>query len=127
MKGHVLLVEDDIINQQVAMALLGKFGLTVELAENGQEAVDKLKNGSYALVLMDCMMPVMDGYEATKLIRSGGAGDMNSVIPVIALTANAMEGSAEECIAVGMSDYISKPFDPQIIVEKLEKWLPADH
>jgi signal transduction histidine kinase/CheY-like chemotaxis protein len=126
MKGRVLLVEDDIINQQVAKALLGKFGLTVELAGDGQEAVDKLKNGSYSLVLMDCMMPVMDGYQATKLIRSGGAGDISSVIPIIALTANAMEGSAEECIAVGMSDYISKPLDPQILVEKLEKWLPSD-
>jgi signal transduction histidine kinase/CheY-like chemotaxis protein len=126
MKGQVLLVEDDVINQQVAKALLGKFGLTVELAGNGQEAVDKLKNGSYSLVLMDCMMPVMDGYEATKLIRSGGAGDMNSVIPIIALTANAMDGSAEECIAVGMTDYISKPLDPQILVDKLEKWLPSD-
>ena len=126
MKGQVLLVEDDVINQQVAKALLGKFGLTVELAENGQEALDKLENGSYALVLMDCMMPIMDGYEATKLIRSGVAGEINSVIPIIALTANAMEGSAEECIAVGMTDYISKPLDPQILVEKLEKWLPSD-
>tara|TARA_R110001606_G_scaffold361754_7_gene515208 strand:+ start:113357 stop:115594 length:2238 start_codon:yes stop_codon:yes gene_type:complete len=126
MKGYVLLVEDDIINQQVAKALLGKFGLTVELAENGQEALDKLKNGHYALVLMDCMMPVMDGYEATKLIRAGTAGDNSTAIPIIALTANAMEGSAEECIAVGMSDYISKPLDPQILVEKLEKWLPSE-
>ena len=126
MKGHLLLVEDDIINQQVAKSLLGKFGLTVELAENGQEALDKLEKGSYALVLMDCMMPIMDGYQATKLIRSGVAGGINSVIPIIALTANAMEGSAEECIAVGMSDYISKPLDPQILVDKLEKWLPSD-
>lgn len=126
MKGHVLLVEDDIINQQVAKALLGKFGLTVELVENGQEALDKLKDGQYALVLMDCMMPVMDGYEATKLIRAGAAGDINTVIPIIALTANAMEGAAEECIAVGMSDYISKPLDPQILVEKLDKWLPSE-
>lgn len=125
MKGKVLLVEDDIINQQVAKALLGKFGLTVELAENGQQALDKLENGVFALVLMDCMMPIMDGYDATKLIRSGAAGDLNSIIPIIALTANAMDGSAEECIAAGMSDYISKPLDPQILVEKLEKWLPS--
>jgi len=126
MTGHVLLVEDDIINQQVAMALLGKFGLTVELVENGQEAIDKLKTGHFSLVLMDCMMPVMDGYESTKIIRSGDAGDINTAIPIIALTANAMEGSAEECIAAGMSDYIAKPIDPQLLVEKLEKWLPAE-
>tara|TARA_R110002049_G_scaffold52463_2_gene146880 strand:- start:7688 stop:9934 length:2247 start_codon:yes stop_codon:yes gene_type:complete len=124
MKGHVLLVEDDIINQQVAKTLLGKFGLTVELAENGQEALDKLKKGQYSLVLMDCMMPLMDGYEATKLIRTDVTGDINTAIPIIALTANAMEGSAEECIAVGMSDYLSKPIDPKILVQKIEKWLP---
>ncbi|HDY85648.1 hypothetical protein LCGC14_0565140 [marine sediment metagenome] len=126
MKGHVLLVEDDIINQQVAIALLGKFGLTVELAENGQEALNKLKNRQYALVLMDCMMPVMDGYQATKLIRSDVTGDIDSTVPIIALTANAMEGAAEECISAGMSDYLSKPIDPEVLVEKLKKWLPSE-
>lgn len=127
MTGQVLVVEDDVINQQVANALLNKFGLTVVLAENGQKAIDELKKDRYALVLMDCMMPVMDGYEATKLIRTGAAGNINTAIPIIALTANAMEGSAEECIAAGMNDYISKPINPDVLVEILEKWLPSEN
>jgi signal transduction histidine kinase/CheY-like chemotaxis protein len=125
-KGHILVVEDDLINQQVASAILSKFGLTVELAGDGQAGLDKLKNGHFSLVLMDCMMPRMGGYQATKLIRSGAGGDLNSAIPIIALTANAMDGSSEECLLAGMNDYISKPIDPKVLIDKLEKWLPPD-
>ncbi len=124
MSGHILLVEDDIINQEVASRLLIKFGLTVDVVENGQIAIDKLEQNDYSLILMDCMMPVMDGYLAAKLIRTGTLDENKRLIPIIALTANAMDGSAEQCIAAGMNDYISKPIDPNTFVEKLEKWLP---
>lgn len=124
MSGHVLLVEDDIVNQEVASRLLSKFGLEVDIVENGQIAIEKLEQNDYSLILMDCMMPVMDGYLATKLIRTGSLEQHKKSIPIIALTANAMDGSAEQCLVAGMDDYISKPLDPKIFVEKLEKWLP---
>ena len=114
-----MLAEDDKVNQEVAKGLLSKFGLSPDLAENGLEAVRMLSEKTYDIVIMDCMMPEMDGYEATRKIRA----NINKTIPVIALTANALQGSAEECLAAGMSDYMTKPIDPLVLEATLSKWL----
>jgi signal transduction histidine kinase/DNA-binding response OmpR family regulator len=112
LRGHVLLVEDNAINQRVATAMMEKFGLTVTLAVNGVEAVDKALGQGVDLVLMDCQMPVMDGLEATRRIRAleAAAGPGCRMLPIVALTANAMAGDREACAAAGMSDHLSKPF-----------------
>ncbi len=115
---RILLVEDNKVNQQVAGFMLKKLGYEFDLAENGLQALDKLSEleGQYDLVLMDCQMPEMDGFEATESIRSGKGGEQNKAIPVIALTANAMEGDKQKCLDSGMNEYLSKP----IQVDKLK-------
>ncbi len=123
---RVLLVEDNPINQEVAQGLLQDMGLTVALANNGNEAIRALATSPsdvppFQAVLMDCQMPVMDGYEATRQIRSGASGEHYQKIPIIAMTANAMTGDKEKCLRSGMNDYVSKPIDP----ETLEKALRA--
>ena len=123
---QLLLVEDNKINQVVASALLKQAGVTFDIAENGLEAIVKLnaKQGKpYKLVLMDCQMPEMDGYQATKAIREGDAGKGNENITIIALTANAMQGDKEKCLAAGMNDYLSKPLDLAALQPKLQQWL----
>ena len=123
---QLLLVEDNKINQVVASALLKQAGVTFDIAENGLEAIVKLnaKQGKpYKLVLMDCQMPEMDGYQATKAIREGDAGKDNENITIIALTANAMQGDKEKCLAAGMNDYLSKPLDLAALQPKLQQWL----
>ena len=110
----------------VASALLKQAGVTFDIAENGLEAIVKLnaKQGKpYKLVLMDCQMPEMDGYQATKAIREGDAGKDNENITIIALTANAMQGDKEKCLAAGMNDYLSKPLDLAALQPKLQQWL----
>ena len=123
---RVLLVEDNSINQEVAKGLLEGFGLKADTANNGIEAIHVISHASlsapYTLIFMDCQMPEMDGFEATRAIREGKAGVNNKNIPVIALTANAMKGDRDKCIAAGMDDYISKPIDPKLLGEKLHKW-----
>lgn len=121
--GKVLLVEDDLINQEISESLLSKFGLQVDIASNGSEALSKLAEKQYDIVLMDCMMPVMDGYQATQNLRSGIAGELNKETTVLALTANAMDGAADECFLAGMNDYMSKPIEPAILNKKLAKWM----
>ncbi|MDB9313798.1 PAS domain S-box protein [Spirulina sp. CS-785/01] len=127
---RLLLVEDNQVNQKVVQGLLKKLGLEVDLAFHGREALYILEhaptNHPYTLVLMDCLMPEMDGYEASQQIRQGKAGDRNRDIPIIAMTANAMKGDREACLAAGMSDYIPKPIHPQTLAEILEKWLLSD-
>lgn len=123
---RVLLVEDNPINQEVAQGLLQDMGLTVALANNGNEAIRALATSPsdvppFQAVLMDCQMPLMDGYEATRQIRSGAAGKHYQNVPIIAMTANAMTGDKEKCLRAGMNDYVSKPIDP----ETLEKALRA--
>ena len=123
---QLLLVEDNKINQVVASALLKQAGVTFDIAENGLEAIAKLneKQGRpYALILMDCQMPEMDGYQATQAIRDGKAGEKNNNITIIALTANAMQGDKEKCLAAGMNDYLSKPLDLAALKPKLQQWL----
>ena len=122
-KARVLVVEDNPVNQKVAQGLLEKFGVQVDLAANGQEALDFLNQLPFDLVLMDCQMPVMDGYEATRQIRLEETKVLNRAVPVIAMTANSMQGDKEKCLAVGMDDFVSKPVNPSKLQEALKRWL----
>jgi signal transduction histidine kinase/CheY-like chemotaxis protein len=121
----ILLVEDNMINREVAMGLMEDLGYAIDCAGNGEEALYALTHSElpYTLVLMDCQMPIMDGYEATRQIRSGAAGKMAQDIPIIALTANAMTEDKQRCLAAGMSDYLTKPIDPDKIDKILTHWL----
>ncbi len=118
---RILLVEDNRVNQKVAVAILKKLGFQVDIANHGQEAVRMFAEQSYRLLLMDCQMPIMDGYEATREIRNSAASNRN--LPIIAMTANAMDGDRERCLQAGMDDYITKPVDPQQLAEVIDKWL----
>lgn len=120
---RILLVEDNITNQEVAMVTLKKLGYRADLAANGVEAIKLLSEHDYSLVLMDCQMPEMDGFETTESIRSGNSKALNPAIPIIAMTANAMQGDRERCLAAGMNDYIAKPVRPAEMLEKISLWL----
>lgn len=122
----ILLVEDNLINQEVAKELLNDLDYTADIANNGREAVNILlsnQEDAYDIVLMDCQMPEMDGYEATEQIRMGMAGEANLAIPIIALTANAMKGDKQKCLDAGMDDYLSKPIDPSKLDGKISHYL----
>lgn len=121
-KARILLAEDNITNQQVALGILKKLGLRAHSVANGQEVLKALESIRYDLVLMDCQMPVMDGYEATRRIRNTEWD--NKHIPIIAMTAHAMKGDRDKCIEAGMNDYMAKPVSSWILVDILEKWLP---
>ncbi len=126
LSGHVLLVEDNAVNRQVALRLLSLVGLSFDVAENGRQAVERLTAGCYDAVLMDCQMPIMDGYNATRAIRKLEAeGQRQGHIPIIAMTANAMVGDREKCLAAGMDDYMSKPLNRALLEQTLRKWIPA--
>lgn len=123
--GSVLIVEDNPINQEVALGLLEDSGLRADTADNGKEAIELLQqseNTTYDLILMDCQMPVMDGFETSKQIRAGVAGERHRQTPIIALTANAMKGDKDRCLAVGMNDYLTKPLEPEALDKALEHW-----
>lgn len=124
---RILLVEDNPVNQEVALGVLEDFGLSADVAGNGLEAITSLEfspaTAPYELVLMDCQMPEMDGYEATEHIRAGKTGIRNKKIPIIAMTANAMKGDKERCLEAGMSDYLTKPIDSATLERKLQQWL----
>ncbi|MDA0739758.1 MAG: response regulator [Nitrospirae bacterium] len=138
--AHILLAEDNLVNQKVAVRMLERMGFHPEVVKNGREAVDAWKLGTYHLILMDCQMPEMDGFEATGEIRKqeeslvqgelASENDTSRVaseqrhIPIIAMTANAMKGDREKCLDAGMDDYIAKPVKPEILEEVILRWLP---
>ncbi|MDG4813554.1 response regulator [Hydrogenovibrio sp. 3SP14C1] len=117
----LLLAEDNLVNQKLATALLKKLGIIPDVANNGKEALQKLEENHYDLVLMDCQMPIKDGYQATTELRQW-TSPIKDVV-VIALTANAMQGDEQKCYAAGMNDYITKPVNPTVLKEKLQKWV----
>jgi len=128
--ARILLVEDNLVNQEVANATLQQFHCTVEIANNGQEALNLLEQNVYDLVLMDCQMPVMDGFRATELIRERErravkSGKSVRRLPIVALTAHAISGDRDRCVAAGMDDYLSKPFARESLIAILNRWLLA--
>jgi two-component system, sensor histidine kinase len=122
-KLRILVAEDNPVNQKVAQALLRKMGLQSDVVANGLEAVNALQAIPYDLVLMDCQMPEMDGYEATNKIRQLGSKALNPHIPIIAMTALAMLGDREKCIQAGMNDFIAKPILQRDLIKMLDRWL----
>jgi CheY-like chemotaxis protein len=120
---RVLVAEDNVINQKVAVRLLEKLGCRIDVAANGQEAVTMLAQFAYDVVFMDCQMPEMDGFAATTAIRQRESSTGGHV-PIIAMTANAMQGDREACLAAGMDDYISKPVTFDLLIAVLQKWVP---
>jgi len=127
---HILLAEDNEINQEVALAMLNSLGCQVEVVSNGLQAVEAMSRTRYDLILMDCQMPGMDGYKATQAIRQREESETKTqrqplrAIPIIALTAHAMEGDQERCLAAGMNDYLAKPFKINQLCDVLKRWLP---
>lgn len=129
---RVLLVEDNPTNLVVAQQMLDRLGLMTSVVENGQDAIEMLAEAHFDLVFMDCQMPVMDGYQATQLIRSGKRKVLDYQIPIVAMTAHALIGDKEKCLAAGMNDYMTKPITLERVEEVLNCWLPgyqasADH
>jgi CheY-like chemotaxis protein len=124
--GRVLVVEDLPLNRDIAAQMLGKLGLAVDAVGNGQEAVDACAHTDYDLVLMDCQMPVMDGYEAAQAIRArqGASAAPGRHLPIVAMTANAMRGDRERCLAYGMDDFVTKPINRRVLTDVLVKYLP---
>ena len=122
LRGRVLLAEDNVVNQIVAEAMLTNLGLTVEIANDGQEALLLAAVQSFDIILMDCQMPVLDGYEATRSLRLRET-ENGRRRPVIALTANAMEGDRKQCLAAGMDDYLAKPYTQEQLEHVLNHWL----
>jgi CheY-like chemotaxis protein len=133
LSGHILIVEDNLVNQELAQRMLTDFGCRVRIVANGLEAVEAicnspldLANDPYDLILMDCQMPEMDGFEATAKIREHERAEAKGTrLPIVALTANAMSGDRENCIAAGMDDYLSKPFSKSLLFDIVQRWLPC--
>ncbi|MBE9610379.1 hybrid sensor histidine kinase/response regulator [Chitinilyticum piscinae] len=120
-KPRILLAEDNPVNQKIAVLMLEKLGMRVDVADNGRSAVEALQGNDYALVLMDCQMPEMDGFTATRAIR--GLDSPKAKIPIVALTANAQQDDMQQCLAAGMNDFLSKPVKLQTLQAALERWL----
>jgi len=122
--AYVLLVDDNAINQEVSVDILQGAGMRVDVANNGAEALQKVNQADYDAVLMDCQMPVMDGFEATRRIRQGdGLNEPHPTLAILAMTANAMAGEKEKCIAAGMNDHIAKPIDVAQLFKTLAHWV----
>jgi PAS domain S-box-containing protein len=122
---RILLAEDNITNQKVVMGMLSRLGLWVDLAQDGQEAVLALESNRYDLVLMDCQMPEMNGYEATRKIRDPDSAVLDHHVPIVALTANAFQEDRELCLEAGMDDFLTKPLSMKTLTETLRNWLPT--
>jgi len=122
--ANILLVEDNLVNQVLAEEMLSQLAFTIDIAENGQEAILAIEKNRYDIVLMDCQMPIMDGFEATKKIRQQEKLENKTHhLPIIALTANAIQGDEEACLSAGMDDYLSKPFTKPQLINILNRWL----
>ncbi len=121
--ANILLADDNIVNQELVLLMLENYGCSVRIANTGIEAVKAVDEGSYDLVLMDCMMPEMDGYTATAEIRQRQKAGVIPHFPIIALTANAVDGDREKCLAAGMDDYLAKPFKAQNLIAMLKTWV----
>jgi CheY-like chemotaxis protein/HPt (histidine-containing phosphotransfer) domain-containing protein len=121
--ARILLAEDNATNQLVALGILKKLGLQADVAENGLECLKSLKSKTYDLILMDIQMPEMDGIAATRHIRKSTA--VYNTIPIVAMTAHAMQGDRERFLAAGMNDYVTKPVSPQSLAAALDRWLPG--
>jgi CheY-like chemotaxis protein len=115
----ILIAEDNIINQKLAMKLMEKFGYKADAVANGEEAIRSLSMIPYNLVLMDVQMPEMDGYQATRIIRDPSSKVINHDIPVIAMTAHAMSGDRKLCLDAGMDDYVAKPINPEELLKTI--------
>ncbi|RLP54199.1 MAG: response regulator [Ketobacter sp.] len=126
-RTRLLVVEDNAVNLEVTKMMLSELGLVADVAGNGKEALKAIAAAAgtdpYTMVLMDCQMPELDGYEATRLIRAGQAGPANRDVVIVAMTANAMKGDEERCLQAGMDDYLSKPLDLAELSRKLRKWI----
>ncbi|HTD29327.1 MAG TPA: response regulator, partial [Xanthomonadaceae bacterium] len=122
-KGRLLLVEDNPVNLLVAQRLISLTGMQCDTAENGEQALEKLARGHYDIVLMDCQMPVMDGYTATRKWREHEEESQLQPMPIIAMTANAMAGDRQKCLDAGMDDYLSKPVAREHLENTLRRWL----
>ncbi len=123
-RARILLVEDNLVNQKVALCILDKkLGYNTDIANNGKEAIKTLEVSDYDLILMDCQMPEMDGYETTQIIRDGESAVKNHNVPIIAMTANTMSGDRERCLEAGMNDYIAKPIDVQELADIIGRHL----
>ncbi|GMV21491.1 MAG: hypothetical protein AMXMBFR57_14400 [Acidimicrobiia bacterium] len=120
--GHVLLAEDNRVNQRVAVRHLERLGYSVEVVADGQACLDAFDRTPFAAILMDCQMPVMDGFTATQAIRAREREQGRAATPIIALTAGALEGDRERCLAMGMNDHVSKPLDGSVLAETLRRW-----
>ncbi len=123
---RILLAEDNVTNQQVALGILNKLGLRADAVGDGAQAIHSLETVPYGLVLMDVQMPEMDGFEATRRIRDPGSAVLDHAVPIIAMTAHAMQGDRELCLEAGMDDYVTKPISPQALAEALDRWLPRE-
>jgi CheY-like chemotaxis protein len=121
-RPRVLLAEDNLINREVARTMLNKLGCETDSVSNGIEAVNALQQTDYSAVLMDCTMPEMDGYQATRRIRNSGSGTRNQHVPIIAVTAGAVAGDRERCLRAGMNDYLAKPIELADLAAVLAKW-----
>ena len=121
--ARILVVEDNLTNQKVATGILSRSGYTTMVAENGREALRLLADGDFDLVLMDCQMPILDGYEATRILRSGESGVRDPRIPVIAMTANTLSGEREKALEAGMDDFLTKPVSKSSFLATIRKWL----
>jgi hypothetical protein len=117
---RILLAEDEPINQEVARGLMEEVGLMIDLASNGQEAVNQARQNRYDLIVMDVQMPILNGLNATQLIRSDS---LNTTTPILAMTANAFDEDRQACLDAGMDDHIGKPIDPDSLYEILLTWL----
>ena len=123
--ARILLVEDNVTNQEVALGLLQRFGLEARVASNGREALEALAKAEFDLVLMDIQMPVMDGLTATRAIRDLATGLDNPLVPIVGMTAHALIGDREQGLAAGMNEYLTKPIDPAALNQALRRWLPS--